>query len=210
MSTVVQPYDAVVAQIAAAGTELATKAEAFVIKTDDDDLAAKAVLATVTKGLKAADERRKVYKAPALVECNTIDSAFKTATAPWESAKKTLAEKTGEYHKAKIEAEQAALRERERAEREAAEGRRTRTVDGPPSPPPVDLPPAPAPVATTAKTAAGDVSMVRNRGYQIVDETKIPREFWTLDCVRIAEIYRKGGDVPGCCEEITYTPRTRG
>lgn len=210
-TTELQPYSAEVAVIAAAGTELQQQAEALVITTDDDDLAAKTVLAQVRTGLKEAESRRKEVKAPALAECNAIDAAFKTALTPWSEADKVIAKKTGAYHKTKVEAEEAALRERERVEREAAAARRAAEAAGRVAPPPAhdEIPPAPAPVVATTKTAAGDVGMARQRGFQIVDEAQIPREYFALDRVRIAEVYRKGGDVPGCKEEITYIPRTR-
>ena len=215
-TTELQSYSAEVAAIAAAGHELQTQAEALVIASDEDDLAAKTVLARVREELKGAEARRKEVKAPHLAMCNEIDAAFKTALAPWSAADRAIATKTGAYHKAKVEAEEAALRERERAEREAAEAARraagSMMADGQPLPPapPVELPPAPAPVAATTKTTAGDVGMARHRGFQIVDELKIPRQFWDLNRVRIAEVYRKGGDVPGCIEDITFVPRTTG
>jgi hypothetical protein len=211
----VQPYSAEVAAIAAAGTNLQRQAEAFVITTDNDDLDAKTMLAQVRKGLKRAEDRRKEVKAPHLAMCNEIDAAFKTALAPWSAADKAIATKAGAYHKAKIEAEQAALRERERAEREAAEAARRAAgpmmVDGQPLPPapPVELLPAPAPVVATTKTAAGDVGMARHRGFQIVDEAQIPREYLVVDRVKLGKAYRDGLDVPGCKEDVTYVPRTR-
>ena len=50
--------------------------------------------------------------------------------------------------------------------------------------------------------------MVKKRGYKVVDESQIPRAYWILDTARIAKWYAGGGDVPGCEEEITYSPRT--
>jgi len=49
---------------------------------------------------------------------------------------------------------------------------------------------------------------VKTRGYKVVDEAKIPREFWLLDTARIAKTYKAGDDVPGCEEDITYSTRT--
>jgi hypothetical protein len=216
-ATQVQPYSADVAASAAAGAELQQQAEALVITTDDDDLAAKTLLADVRSVLKDAEAKRKEVKEPYLRVGKEIDEAFKTAAAPWKAAETALVGKTGTYHKQKIEAEQAALRERERLEREAVAAEAARRAASPmmvdgqplPAPAPVDLPPAPAPVATTTKTAAGDVSMVAHRGFQIVDESEIPREYLVPDRVKIGEVYRKGGDVAGCVEDVTYTPRAR-
>lgn len=211
-TTQVQPYSADVAAIAAHGAELQKQAEAFVITTDDDDAAAKTMLADVRGILKEAEAKRKEIKEPYLRAGKEIDEAFKTAAAPWKAAEGALVTKTGAYHKAKVEAEQAALRERERAEREAAREQVRQLVDGQPLAGSVEptLPPAPAPVATTTKTAAGDVSMVAHRGFQIVDESQIPREYLVPDRVKLAKAYRDGLDVPGCKEDVTYTPRSLG
>jgi len=199
-----QPYSAEVAAIAARGAELQTQAEAFVITCDDDDLAAKTMLAEVRSMLKEADAKRKQVKEPYLRAGKEIDAAFRTAAAPWQAAEDALVGKTGAWHKAKVEAEQAALRERGRIERERLE----RSAEQGVTPQP-ELPPLPSAVASTTSTAAGAVTMVAVRGFQIVDPEQIPREFLTIDRVKIGDVYRKGGDVPGCKEDISYVPRTR-
>jgi len=203
-TTTLQPYSAEVAEIAARGAELQSQAEAFVIACDEDDLAAKTMLAEVRSMLKEADAKRKQVKEPYLRAGKEIDAAFRTAAAPWQAAESALVGKTGAYHKAKVEAEQAALRERERIERERLE----RSAEQGVTPQP-ELPPLPSAVASTTSTAAGAVTMVAVRGFQIVDPEQIPREFWTIDRVKIGDVYRKGGDVPGCREDISYVPRTR-
>jgi hypothetical protein len=199
-----QPYSAEVAEIAARGAELQSQAEAFVIACDEDDLAAKTMLAEVRSMLKEADAKRKQVKEPYLRAGKEIDAAFRTAAAPWQAAESALVGKTGAWHKAKVEAEQAALRERERIERERLE----RSAEQGVTPQP-ELPPLPSAVASTTSTAAGAVTMVAVRGFQIVDPEQIPREFLTIDRVKIGDVYRKGGDVPGCREDISYVPRTR-
>jgi hypothetical protein len=199
-----QPYSAEVAEIAARGAELQSQAEAFVIACDEDDLAAKTMLAEVRSMLKEADAKRKQVKEPYLRAGKEIDAAFRTAAAPWQAAESALVGKTGAWHKAKVEAEQAALRERERIERERLE----RSAEQGVTPQP-ELPPLPSAVASTTSTAAGAVTMVAVRGFQIVDPEQIPREFLTIDRVKIGDVYRKGGDVPGCKEDISYVPRTR-
>jgi len=203
-TTTLQPYSAEVAEIAARGAELQSQAEAFVIACDEDDLAAKTMLAEVRSMLKEADAKRKQVKEPYLRAGKEIDAAFRTAAAPWQAAESALVGKTGAYHKAKVEAEQAALRERERIERERLE----RSAEQGVTPQP-ELPPLPSAVASTTSTAAGAVTMVAVRGFQIVDPEQIPREFLTIDRVKIGDVYRKGGDVPGCREDISYVPRTR-
>jgi len=203
-TTTLQPYSAEVAEIAARGAELQSQAEAFVIACDEDDLAAKTMLAEVRSMLKEADAKRKQVKEPYLRAGKEIDAAFRTAAAPWQAAESALVGKTGAWHKAKVEAEQAALRERERIERERLE----RSAEQGVTPQP-ELPPLPSAVASTTSTAAGAVTMVAVRGFQIVDPEQIPREFLTIDRVKIGDVYRKGGDVPGCKEDISYVPRTR-
>jgi hypothetical protein len=59
------------------------------------------------------------------------------------------------------------------------------------------------------RTEAGTVGMVKTRGFAILDRTKIPIQFWTLNESAIAKVYKAGGDVPGCVENVTYAPRTR-
>jgi len=222
--TALQPYDFEAAAIREDGITLATQAEALVISDDETDVGAKTVLAIVTKGLKAAEARRVELKAPALAECQAIDTAFGDATAPFETAKALIGTKAGEYFKAKKDAEEAARREAERIEREAMAVRVKAEAEAEaeafeaawrgekpaPTPEPVEVVPvAPIPVTqATTKTWAGTVGMVKKRSYRVVDEAKIPHEFWLLDGARIAKVYAAGDDVPGCEEDITYSPRT--
>lgn len=215
MTTALQPYDVEVATIRETGLALAEQVEALVIADDETDAVAKTALAVVTKGLKAANDRRVELKAPALAKCKTIDAAFKTATEPWETAKRLISSKAGIYFAAKKAKEEADRREAERREREAVAARakaeaEAKAAGEEPSPAPAPVVAAPIEVAqTVTKTEAGTVGMVKNRGYKIVDETKIPREYYVLDEKRIAFIYRSGGVVDGCEEVITYVPRTR-
>jgi len=215
-TTALKPYDFEVAEIRSLGLQLAEQAEAFVITSDEDDAAAKAVLASVDKGLRAAKARHDEIKAPALAECNAIDEAFREATDPFKSARLTLAIKTGDWTKAVEAAKEAAKREEERREREALAARLKAEAEaaakGEPAP---ELPapvakPAPVPATpAVVHTDAGSVGMVKIRGYRVVDETQIPREYWLLDVKRLAREYKAGDDVPGCVEDITYKPRTR-
>lgn len=220
-TTALQPYDFEAAAIREAGLALATQAETLVITDDETDAGAKTVLAYVTKGLKAAEARRVELKAPALAECQAIDTAFGDATAPFKTAKATIGTKAGVYFAAKKAKEEAARREAERIEREAFAARakaeaeaaaaQKRGEEPVPAPEPVEVvPAAPIPVArAVTKTEAGTVGMVEHRGYEVVNETEIPRMYWVLDTVSLAKTYRSGADVPGCKEVITYAPRTR-
>jgi len=219
-TTAVQPYDFEAATIHETGLVLVAQAEALVIEDDVDDAVAKTVLAIVTKGLRAADARRVELKAPALAECTAIDTAFRDATTPFKTAKDLISKKASDYFKVKRDAEDAARREAERLEREAAAARAKAEAEAlaaqargeEPAPTPEPPPAAVAVVVPVAqavtKTEAGTVGMVKTRGYKIVDEAQIPHEYWLLDTARIARVYKAGGNVRGCEEDITYSPRT--
>lgn len=172
-TTALMPYDFETAEIRQVGLVLAGQAEALVITDDETDLAAKTVLALVTKGLRQAKTRHDEVKEQPLAECNAIDA------------------------RAKAEAEAA-----------AAQARGEEPAPTPEPEPAAPLPAIPVTQAVT-RTEAGTVGMVKTRGYKVVDESKIPREYWLLDVARIAREYKSGGDVPGCAEDITYAPRTR-
>jgi hypothetical protein len=210
-----QLYSREVAAIAAAGNELAVQAEALVITDDDADAAAKTVLATVTKGLKTAEDRRKELKAPALAECKAIDDAFKTALAPWAGAKTTIAQKTGTYYAEKKRLEDEQRREAERIEREAASARRKAEEEAAAAGAPPPPPPTPEPVAmvesiqSVTRTDAGTVGMVEKRDWELVDVTAVPRDYFILDTARIGKEIRAGGAIPGIKVVISYVPRTR-
>ena len=209
-----QPYDALGAERELVAQGLKEQAEALVIIDDETDAAAKAVLAVVTKDLREAEDLRKQLKAPALQVCQDIDAAFKAATTTFKDAKDILAKKTGAYFAEKKRAEDAANAQREREVREAAAARAKAEAEaaaaGAPAPEPVTAPPAPVPATqSVTRTEAGDVGMAKLRGFKVVDDAQIPREFWTLDTAAIGKVYRSGGDVPGCVEDITYVPRTR-
>lgn len=209
-----QPYDALGAERELVAQGLKEQAEALVIIDDETDAVAKSVLAVVTKDLREAEDLRKQLKAPALQVCQDIDAAFKAATTTFKAAKDIIAKKTGAYFAEKKRAEDAANAAREREVREAAAARAKAEAEaaaaGAPAPEPVAAPPAPVPVTqSVTRTLAGDVGMAKLRGYKVVDEALVPREFWTLDTAAIGKVYRSGGDVPGCVEEIAYVPRTR-
>lgn len=219
-STAIQSFDFEAAAIRETGLALATQAEALVITDDETDVGAKTVLAYVTKGLKQAKARHDEVKAEPLAKCNAIDAAFNDAYEPFKTAKDLIGKKTGVYFAAKKTKEEADRREAERIEREAMAARAKaeaeaaaaakRGEDPAPAPEPVQVAPvAPIPVAqAVTKTEAGTVGMVKTRGFQVVDQEQIPRAFFLLDVKRIAAIYKSGGDVPGCEEDITYSTRT--
>jgi len=219
-STSIQSFDFEAAQIREAGMALATQAEDLFIIDDDTDFAAKTVLALVTKGLRQAKARHDEVKEEPLAKCNAIDTAFRDAYQPFQAAKDTINTKTGAYYKTKVEAEEAARREAERIEREAMAARAKaeaeavaaaqRGEEPTPAPEPVQVAPAaPIPVAqAVTKTEAGTVGMVRTRGYKVINESQIPRDYFLLDAARLTREYKAGRDVPGCEEDITYTTRT--
>ena len=219
-STEIQSYDFEAAAIREAGLELATQAEALVITDDETDAGAKTVLAIVTKGLKQAKARHDEVKAEPLAKCNAIDAAFNDAYAPFKRAKTLIGAKVGVYYAAQKAIEEAARREAERLEREAfvarakaeaeAAAAQKRGEEPAPASEPVPIaPPAVIPVAqAVTRTEAGTVGMVKTRGFVIVEKSQIPIEYWTLDVAKIARTYKAGGDVEGCVEDITYSPRT--
>lgn len=219
-STALQGYNFEAADIREAGLALATQAEALVISDDETDAGAKTVLAYVTKGLKAAEARRVELKAPALAECQAIDTAFGDATAPFKMAKALIGAKAGKYFAAKKAKEEAARRDAERIEREAmaakakaeaeAAAAAKRGEEPAPAPEPVvDAPRAfiPATEAVT-KTEAGSVGMVEHRDWVVTDEALVPREYFIFDTARIGKEIRAGGEIPGIKVLITYQPRT--
>jgi len=209
-----QPYDVEGAERELVAQGHKASAEALVIVDDETDAEAKTVLAIITKDLKEAEDLRVATKAPHLKVCQDIDAAFKGATTTLKAAKDIIAKKTGAYFAAKKRAEDEANAAREREVREAAAARAKAEAEaaaaGAPAPEPVVAPPAPVPATqSVTRTEAGDVGMAKQRGFKIVDEAAIPREFWLLDVGMLRKVYRSGGDVPGCVEDITYVPRTR-
>jgi len=204
MTEKLQAYSEVVARIAAEGAALEQRAEALTVASAEADATARGMVADIRVKLREAEAARKQAKAPYLKASREIDAAFSTAAGPWKRADAALSVKLSQWHAAQIAAREATQREQERAEREriaAAAAGRPQAEAAPAAP----LPQAPP---TTVKTEAGRVTMVERRGFQIVDPDQIPREYMLPDRVRIGEVYRSGGDVPGCKEDVTYVPRT--
>lgn len=220
-TTALQPYDFETAAIREAGLALAAQAEALVIADDETDAGAKTVPAYVTKGLKAAEARRVELKAPALAECQAIDTAFSNATFPFKTAKDLIGRKAGVYFAVKKAAEEAARREAERIEREAMAARAKAEVEEAEAEARGEhpaltalhalvVPAAPIPVAqAVTKTEAGTVGMAEHRTWEVADEAQIPREYFVLDEARIGKEVRGGGEIPGIKVVVNYVPRTR-
>jgi predicted RNase H-like nuclease len=210
-----QPYDVEGAERELVAQGHKASAEALVIVDDATDAEAKTVLAIITKDLKEAEDLRVATKAPHLKVCQDIDAAFKEAVTTFKAAKDIIAKKTGAYFADKKKAEDEKILAREREMREAATARAKAEAEAaaagaPRAPEAVVAPPAAVPATqSVTRTEAGDVGMAKLRGFRVVYEDQIPREFWTLDTAAIGKVYRSGGDVPGCVEDITYVPRTR-
>lgn len=72
-----------------------------------------------------------------------------------------------------------------------------------PPPPPMEIP------ANQIKTETGNISFTTKRTPVLVDESKVPDEYWILDEVKIGKIIRAGGEVPGYRVNIEKVPTVR-
>lgn len=172
-----------------------------VIKSDADLTPAGDDLILVSKLKKALKEKQSEYVNPIKLHLDKVQFVFKDLLTCLDDIEKTNKAKITFY----TDAQKARVAEAERLNREAEELARKQaafnggafTVDTTP----VE---APAPVKKVS-TMSGSFSEVKAPNtWELEDFDKVPNQYKVLDTVRINQLVRAGGSIPGI-KIITHT-----
>lgn len=145
------------------------------------------------------DALRKRFTDPLNALVKDHNAFFKTMAAPAAEADAILKEKTSIWRrkvKAAAEAEQERLRKLAEARAERANERAEEK--GLPAPAPMPFMPTVAAPPKSIQVGAVKATYVKHRHFEVVDETKVPRQFWAIDLVKLGGTVRAGMDeIPG-------------
>jgi len=160
-------------------------------QTEADE--ANEILKKITHGLKLMEEKRKSFTAPLNQSLKEINETFKQMALPVNAAKTALSDRLMSWRRqeqARIDEERAkAVREEERRrkiqEAHAAKGHVVKE----------DI----TPVVKPIPFSVNDTTKVQLRWtYEIEDDTKIPRDYLTVNGPAITQAVRAGvRDIPG-------------
>ena len=160
-------------------------------QTEADE--ANEILKKITHGLKLMEEKRKSFTAPLNQSLKEINETFKQMALPVNAAKTALSDRLMSWRRqeqARIDEERAkAVREEERRrkiqEAHAAKGHVVKE----------DI----TPVAKPIPFSVNDTTKTRlTWTYEIEDDTKIPRDYLTVNGPAITQAVRAGvRDIPG-------------
>lgn len=153
------------------------QAQMLVVKDEKTLKEATEFLGKVAKAKKQLEERRQFFVKPLNEQIKRINELFKRMTLPLENAESIVKNAILKYREA---VEKARREEEERLkkqwEKEQKKLEKKAQKEGIPLPPPVP-PPTLQPQEKTVETDTAQVTARLVWDFEIVDETKIPREF---------------------------------
>ena len=175
------------------GTELVAMANAQVVLDQSQADEANEILTKINYGLKQIEGKRTSFTAPLNQSLKEINATFKKMVEPIKYAKESLTSRLMSWRRqeqARIDEERAkAVREEERRrkiqEAHAAKGHVVKE----------DI----TPVVKPIPFSVNDTTKVQLRWtYEIEDDTKIPRDYLTVNGPAITQAVRAGvRDIPG-------------
>jgi hypothetical protein len=190
------------------------KAEAMVIESDETVIGATNLLGFIKQSKKQFEDKRTGYVKPLNDQVKAVNDAFKTITAPLDSAETILKQKVLIYNReqekkrqeeiARIERERKEAEERQRVLEAEHEARRLEALitEGEIIP---DLPPAeialvelPPELPTMTRTALGSATVKKVWTFEIIYPNLVPIVYLTIDEKKIREAVRAGvREIPG-------------
>lgn len=180
--------------------QLEEDAEKLVIASEADSATASGWLIEVNKMKREIEKKRIFYTAPLLAHKKLIDDDFKQHLQPLHRADSALRNSlvTWNAQQARLRREEEARLRKQQAEEEkkrAELAKANAQPEPPPLPPPVVAPAIPK---TTRPTGGGAVTEKKFWAFDVVDETKIPREYCVPDVGKIRSLVRAGiREIPG-------------
>jgi hypothetical protein len=159
-------------------TKQANKIE--LIKTNDDLVKATEFLVLLKNKLDSLENERLEYSKPLNAVLKKINSGFKELTTPLKETQNTVKDLIREYRERKEE-------ERLKAEKLLqSSGKNTDLI-------------VESTIPDVIESQSGEIRTVRRWTFDIIDETKIPREYFCIDSEKIQAAIIKDGvrDIPG-------------
>lgn len=207
------------ADVQAAETQartIADEARELVIVDEVTNAVALDMLSQVTKARKRIEALKKRWLDPLNQQVRLIRADFEAMASPAGEAEAILRTKTSVY---RVKVSEAARKEQERL-RLLAEKRQERAAEkaeakGLEAPPVIPIVPTVAPPAKTVATDSGaKVTYRRTTHFEVLDESLVPIEYFTLDERKIGAAVRAGiaspdKPIPGVRIWITEEPVVR-
>lgn len=153
--------------------------DAIVVKNDDDAQVATDWIKKLSVAKKKVKEEKDAFVAPAKLIVEKAKSLYDPLTDKLDKAERTLRSKTQTYL---MDKENLRKKEEERIAKATESGRMKqetaiRKMEGL------------GDVKKSVKTASGSsLSLRKTKDIQIVDEDKIPDEYWVVDTVRLKKV----------------------
>ena len=161
--------------------------------------------------VRRVDALRKRFTDPLNALVKDHNAFFKGMAAPAAEADAILTTKTSGYRRMvaeKAAAEQERLRKLAEARAERANERAEEK--GLPAPAPMPFMPTVSAPPKTVQAGDSTVTFRKVRHFEVVDETKVPRQFWVIDMVKLGGTVRAGMDeIPGVRIWETEEPTVR-
>ena len=168
------------------------RAEAMVVKTDDDYSKASTVLKWIADTEKKCESRRKFFVDPLNEHVRRVNLFFKNFTEPLNEFRRKIEAKMLEY---RAETERKRQEEEKRLMKQQEKVNKKLEAKGQEPLPAVAIPQAPK---TTFTGDGGTVTAKKVWAWQVVDEKKIPREWFSLDEKKVNAAVRGGlREIPG-------------
>jgi len=179
-------------------TTIETQANQLTVVDEADAKIAANMLGQIAKAKKTVEEKRKFFVAPLNEQVKRINDLFKQITTPLEKAEATLKAKVLAYRQEqerKRQEEEEALRRL--AETQQRKMEKLAAKNGMPIPPPIPMPVMPR----QEKTINSGTTQLTARtvwDFEIVDESKVPREFLMVNEKALRAAIKTGvRNIPG-------------
>lgn len=179
-------------------TTIEAQAEHLQVVDEESAKVATDMLGQIAKAKKAVEEKRQFFVKPLNEQVKRINEWFKQIISPLEKAEATLKNKVLLYRQEqerKRREEEERLRKLIEAEQKKLE--RQAAKKGMPAPPPIPIPVMPKQEKTFESTIAKATARTI-WDFEIVDESKIPREFLMVNEKAIRAAIKAGvRNIPG-------------
>jgi len=160
-------------------TSLQQKIQAIEVTDESSSKLASTWLGFLAQGIKKLEDKRTFFKKPILEAGRNIDNEFRTMIEPLEKLSRLLKDKVLSYNRLL----QAQIEERKKTVTETAKEL------GLPVPEESEMELQTAKPATV-KTTLGTTFSTKRWAWKVIDETKIPREYFMLDEKKISGLMR--------------------
>lgn len=167
-----------------------SKVAALAVETPEDEAGALAMVKTVKDAGKAAEDKLDEFIGPLNTVVKNLRAVFKPHIDRFKSLEISIKQKMNAY---RSEIEAAAAEERRKAEEKLRKAQAKAEETGKPMKA-VYVPPPPV---QTVQSNGASVTYRKVKKFEIVDESKVPRQFLEINQSKIRTAILQGIEVPG-------------